>query len=134
MGNLPSPKENRDFYPLSPSNKPSNITDLVNQVMRIRPRTHLDFLDGHKGLLFLGPLRFFPLNVTELPVIHDAAYRRLSLRGHLDQIQFLRLYQLERFVQRHDAQLVAFRAYDPNFTGTDLMIDSRLFRYKPPPF
>jgi hypothetical protein len=58
----------------------------------------------------------------------------LSLRGHLDQIQFLHLYQLERFVQRHDAQLFTFRAYDPDFTGTNLMIDSRLFRYKPPPF
>src|SRR3990167_7030210 len=117
MGNLPSPKENRDFYPLSPFNKPPNITDLVNQVMRIRPRTHLNFLDGHKGLLFLCPLRFFPLDITELSVIHHAADRWFSLRGPPDQIQFRHLSQLERFVQRHDAQLFPFRPYAPTFTG-----------------
>lgn len=37
-------------------------------------------------------------------------------------------------MQRHDTQLIALRTYDPDLTGTNLMVDSRLFTsYKPPP-
>lgn len=37
-------------------------------------------------------------------------------------------------MQGHDTQLIALRTYDSDLTGTNLMVDSRLFTsYKPPP-
>ena len=67
------------------------------------------------------------LLILELAVVEDAADGRLGLGGDLDQIELRLLRQADRFVDRHDADLLTFRADQANLRGADLAIDSMCF-------
>src|ERR687891_188424 len=132
MSNFSPAKKNRHFDPLTSLNELTNVSDLMHDIVRIRARSHFDFLDLHNGM-FLWPMRFLLLLIAELAVIHHPANRRLSIRRHLHQIQLLRVDQFEGFIERHDTELLTAGADDPYFTGANLMIDPRFSSDKPPP-
>lgn len=136
VGDLPTAEEDGDLYPLSPLDKSANVANLMDKVVGICPRPHLDLFDGYRGMLFppRSSLILLFLEVTELSIIHDAADWWLSFGGHLDQIEIIALHQTEGLPQRHDAQLISLRTNDPDLMGPDLMINSCLLCYKPPPF
>src|SRR5919108_994859 len=133
MGDLSASKVHRHFDPLAPLDKATNVSYFENDIMRVGTRAHLHFLDIDDSVLLcaMGLLLLF---VAKLAVIHHATDRRLSIWRDLDQIEFLRFYHLQGFVQRQDAQLLALRTDHPNLAGANLMIDSRFSSDKPPRF
>ena len=75
-------------------------------------------LPGFPGLL--GRL------VLELPVVHDLADRRVGLRGHLHQIEIELLGHGQGLGERLDADLGPVRSDEPDFPGSDPVVDPRL--------
>src|SRR5689334_21681977 len=132
VGDLAATEEHRYFHSLAALDESADILDFINEVVAVGARSHLDFFDRRNDR-FLAALRFLFLLVAEFAVVHHAANRRVRLRRHFDQIHPEALDRLERFVQRHDAQLTAVDADHPHLPGTNLMIDSRLSSYLPPP-
>src|SRR5919109_2242458 len=132
MGNLPTAEENRHFDSLASLNKLTNAAHLMLNVMWVGPGAHLHFFNFEHRVFFRA-VRFLFLLVAKLSVIHHAADWRLRVRRNFHQIHLLRLHLFQRFVQRHDAQLLALRPNDANFTGANLMIDPRFSSDKPPP-
>ena len=64
-----------------------------------------DFLDLLNNLLLLRVALTLLLLVLVLAEVHDAADRRVSLGGHLNQIQPEILRFCKRFLKRKDAEL-----------------------------
>jgi len=62
------------------------------------------------------------LLVQKLPVIHDAANRRLRCGGNLYQVKVFFAGHLERFERRHDTDLLAFVADHANFARANTVI------------
>ena len=134
MGNLSTTKEDGDSDTLAPFDKSPDIADLVRNIMGVGMRPHLDFFYGYEGLLLFCPVSLLSLEVAELPVVHDAAHRRLCLGGYLDQIQTLALHRLKGVPERHDPQLVTLGSNDSDLIGANQMVDSCFSRYRAPPF
>ena len=95
VSNLATTKEDGDSDTLAPFDKSPDIADLVSNIMGVGMGPHLDFFYDYEGLLLFCPVRLLPLEVAELPVVHDAAHRWLCLGGHLNQIQTLALHRLK---------------------------------------
>src|SRR5581483_10034815 len=93
---------------------------LIVVIIHIDAEFH--FLDRNRLLVLLGLALFFFLLVKLLPVIHDAAYRRICGGRNLNQIQILLAGHLERFEGRHDSNLLAFVANYANFAGADALV------------
>ena len=74
--------------------------------------------------MFLGFALFLLLLVKILPVIHDAADRRLRGGRNLDQIQILAAGQFERFVRGQDSDLPTLVVNHANFARSNAIIGS----------
>src|SRR5664279_2721154 len=61
--------------------------------------------------------------VTVFADLNDAADRRHGVRRNFHEIHAMLAGQVERVVQRIDAQLFAIRPDDADFAGTDFAVD-----------
>ena len=87
MLHLPTPEHDRDLDLAAVAQERLDLPGLGGEVARTNLGSILHLLDQNVGRLlarFLGPLGLF---VLELPVVHDSAYRRIGLVGHLHQVQ-----------------------------------------------
>mgnify|MGYP007042151713 FL=1 len=102
-----------------------SMPDLGEVVVFININAEFDLLDlAHNVLLF-----FFLLGevVAELPEIHDAANRWLSIRSDLDQIHPDTASAANRLVQAQDAKLfIGCCKNHAHFPCTDPLIDANI--------
>src|SRR5437868_6987348 len=98
------------------------LLGLVIVVIHVDAELH--FLDGDYFLMFFGLALFLLLLVQVFPVIHDAAYRRISGGRNLNQVQVLFAGHFQRFVRRDDANLLAFIINHADFPGANTLIDA----------
>ena len=82
----------------------------------------LHFLDGNRLLVLLSFALALFLLVEILPVIHDAAYRRVRSGRDLNQVQVLFAGFLERLEGRHDSNLLAFIINHADFACPDALV------------
>src|SRR5690606_3422318 len=105
-----------------------DMLHLEGHVVLFRLRAELDLLrlDGRCTLARL--LLFLRLFVLVLAVIHDPADRRERARRDLDDIEPPLLGESERFVRRHDAELLLV-GNDANLGNANPVVDAKaLFR------
>src|SRR5271157_4579002 len=91
-------------------------------VVIVHVDAELHFLDRDLVLVFLGLALALFLLVQVLPVIHDAAHGRLSVGRDFYQVEGFFAGNLERFVGRHDAKLVAFIVDHAKFTCANTLV------------
>ena len=115
-------KKDRGFHFVAFIEKTQNVVLFGVVIVVIHVDAKFYFLDGDCLLVFLGFALFLFLLVEILPVIHDAANRGLRRGRNLDQIQVLFAGQPQRFVGRHDADLLAFIIYHANFACANALI------------
>ena len=72
--------------------------------------------------MLLGLAFLFFLLIEKFPIVHDAANRRLRGGGNLYQVQILIAGHFERFMRRHDADLLALIANHADFACTDALV------------
>jgi hypothetical protein len=117
-----SAEEDGRFYLISFVQEAQHVILLGFVIVIVHVNTKLHFFDRNRLLFFLGfALAFFVL-VQELPIIHDAANRRLRRRGNFHQIQVSFASHFERLEGRHHADLFPFVADHANFTCPDTLI------------
>ena len=109
-----------DFIPFV--QKTQHVVLLGVVVVIVHVNAELHFLDRDRLLVLLRLALFFLLLIEKLPIIHDAANRRLRSRRNLYQIQVLFAGHLERFERRHDADLLTLVANHANFARPDTLI------------
>ena len=115
-------KENSRFDLISFIQKPQHVILFGVVVVIIHINAEFHFLDGNRLLVLLGLAFLFFLLVKVLPVIHDAANRRICGGRNLNQIQILLAGHFERFERRHDSDLLAFVADHSNFAGANALV------------
>ena len=131
MGNLPASKHDGDFDFVTRGQKTPRVRDLEVKVMRIRLRTHFDFLELGRGRVALGFRGFLLLLVLELAKVHDPANRRKCRGSHLDQVEALILCLADSVQRIHDAQLLSILIHHADLFGSNTMIDTgSLLRFR----
>src|SRR6266498_1201779 len=127
-------EENRrlDFVALIQKAQHVVLLGLVVVIVHIDAELH--FFDRDGLLVLLGFAFLFFLLIKKLPIIHDAANRRLRGGGNFYQIQVLFASHLERFKGWHDADLLAFVANHADFARANTIIctDKTFIDTKPP--
>src|SRR5262252_7039329 len=125
---FPSAEEDGRLDLVSLLEEPQHMILLGFVVVVIHVDTKLHFLDRDRLLVFLGLALALFLLVQKLPVIHDAANRRLRGRGDFYQVEVLFAGHLERFEGRHDANLLSFVSDHAHFSRANTLIhaDKRL--------
>src|SRR5215470_14949379 len=101
-----------------------HVLQLEVEVVLLRLRPHLDFLDLDGGLLLARFLEPPGLRVLVLAVVHDTADRRRRVRRHLHQIELLLARGLEGRRDGQDAELRAVGADDADFPDADAFVDT----------
>ena len=100
-----------------------SLIDLCVEIVRIDVERHLDLFEL---CLFLIAARFFLalcLLKAILSVVHDTAYRRVSLRGDEDEVEISLLCLSESVCGRHYSELFSFGADDSYFLLAYLIVD-----------
>ena len=124
-GLLASAEHDRHLDFVALPEEPLDVTLLGPVVVRVDLRPDLDLLDDRLRLVLA---RFPGLEgrlVLELAEVHELADRRPCRRRHLDEVEVRLLCQPERVRDRHDPDLLAGRAYEPNFRYPDTVVDTR---------
>ena len=121
---LPTPEHHRHLHLVALFEEPPRVPHLELEVVRLDPRTQLHFLHLDLVLLLARLPRLARLLVLELAVVHDPDDRRPRRRRDLHQIQTFRFRPRQRLLDRHDSQLLAFRANDSDRADPDLPVDS----------
>jgi hypothetical protein len=119
---FPAPKEDGRFHLVSFIQEAQHVIFLGVIVVIIHVDAEFHFFDGNRLLVLLGLAFLFFLLVKVLPVIHDAANRRICGGRNLNQIQILLAGHLERFEGRHDSNLLAFVANYADFACADALV------------
>lgn len=96
------------------------------EVVLIRGRTELDFLDLDDFLLGLGFLSLLLFLITELAVVHQAADRRLGVRRDLNEVNVGVLSHAQGFRSADNADLGAIDAGQSDLRNSDLTVDPML--------
>ena len=125
MRELAATEHDRYLDLVSVPQEADGILQLDVKIMLLDIGTKLYFLDRNDLLLLLGFFFPFLLFISVLAEIHDAAYRRLSLRSNLHEIQMLLHRHVQSIFSRHDAELFAARARHANLTDANLFINSK---------
>lgn len=73
--------------------------------------------------MLLGILFLLGLFVTVFAEIHEPADRRRGGGGDLDEVNPVLPREIDRVVQRDDAELFAVNSDDPDFAGADFAVD-----------
>jgi len=101
----------------------SNVAQFGLQVVLAGLGAYFYFLEL-KGRLFLfGFLLLFGLLVLKATIIHDFAYRRFGIWRYFHQIEPKLSGGGKRFLDRHDANLIAIRINYPNFAHTNIGVN-----------
>src|SRR6266566_5137326 len=119
---LASAKKNRRLDLIAFIQKTQHVVFLGLVVVIVHVNAELHFLDRDRLLVLLGFAFLFFLLIEKLPIVHDAANRRLRGGGNLYQVQILFAGHLERFMRRHDADLLALIANHADFACTDALV------------
>ena len=93
------------------------------EVVCVNKAGKLYFLNLNGFLLLTGFFLFFITVKKEFTVIHYFAYRRLSLRCDLYQIQTLFVCEQLCFPRIHNAQLRSIRSYKAKLLVTYLFVN-----------
>lgn len=100
-----------------------DVAKLGLEIMLVNRRAQTDFFDIHNLLVLAGFLVFLLQFIAELPVIHNAAYRRFGGWSDIDKIKVRVRRELHRFTERLDSQLLSVSADQTNFFGSNFLID-----------
>src|SRR6266542_583236 len=114
----------RDLRLVTFLEKASHVLQLEVEVVLLGLGPHLDFLHENRRLLLARFLLAPGLRVLVLAEIHDAADRRIRLGRHLDEVEVAGAGGLQRFLDRHDAELLALGADDAYLANTDAFVDA----------
>jgi len=90
----------------------------------LRPQPNLLELDDL--LVLAGLPLLLGLLVLEAPIVQQPADRRDYVGGYLDQVDVLRLGQLERLEGRDDAELLAILTDKSNLANADSLVDAKI--------
>ena len=101
------------------------MVDAGLEVMCVNPAGKLDFLDLDDLLLFLCFLLTLVALKAVFAVVHDAAYRRLCLRGNQHKIHALLIGDLARLIRLQNTDLLTVRTDHADFLYPDIVVDLR---------
>ena len=96
------------------------LLGLVVVIVHINAEFH--FLDRDRLLVLLGLSLLLLLLIQKLPIIHNAANRRLRGGGYLYQVQISFAGHFQRFVRRQDSDLLALVINHANFACANALI------------
>src|SRR5271157_1049128 len=119
---LASAEENCRLHLVAFGEEAQHVVLLGLVIVIVHVDAELHFLDRDLVLVLLGLALALFLLVQVLPVIHDAAYRRLSVGRDFYQVEGFFAGNLERFVGRHDAKLVAFIVDHAKFACANTLV------------
>jgi hypothetical protein len=117
-----SAEKDRGLYLVAFIQKTQHVVLLGVVVVIVHVDAELHFLDRDRLLVLFGLAVFFLLLIEKLPIIHDAANRRLRSGGNLYQIQVLFAGQFERLKRLQNSNLLTFVANHANFACADTFI------------
>ena len=100
--------------------------ELRLEVVFVRHRAELHFLDLNHLLLGLGSLSLLMFLLTELAVVHQAADRRLGVRRDLNEVNVGVLSHAQGFRSADNADLGAIDAGQSDLRNSDLTVDPML--------
>src|SRR5689334_8977805 len=123
---LATAEAQRDLGLVAFGQKPRQVAQLDLVIAFVGSRPELHFLDLDLLELELRLVLLLRLPVLELAVIHDPAHRGFRHRGDLDEVEFRGFRLRHRFVERDDAELLAFDADQSYFRGVDFAVQSLL--------
>src|SRR5690625_6910939 len=115
MCHFPSSETQGIFRLVAVFEKTPQIAKLDLIVAFVGPRPEFYFLNLDLLLLFPRGLLFFAQLEPVLTVIHDSANRRLRVSVELHQIQSDGFGALDRFLNGHNAHLLAVLVNKPHF-------------------
>ena len=117
-----SAEKDRGLHLVAFIQKTQNVVLLGVVVVIVHVDAELHFLDRNRLLVLLGFALFFLLLIEKLPIIHDAANRRLRGWGNFHQVQVLFAGQFERLKRLQDSDLLTFIANHANFACANTLI------------
>jgi len=123
VGDLTPAKADSDLDLATIIEETAGIPDLKGYVVLTGLGTQTDFLDL-RPLGFLGPSLLFGLFVQILAVIHHPANGRVSMGSYLDQVQVTSLGSPQGIPEGHNPHLLTVLTNQPNFFGSDALIDA----------
>src|SRR6266545_2818966 len=126
MGRLAPPEHDRDLDLRALVQEAHDMALLGVVVVDPDLRPELDLLDVDLDLVLSRELRLLLLLVAVLAVVHHPGYRRIGLRGHLDEVEVLREGVLHRVLRRFDPDLRAVLVDQPDVRGANPFVDPRL--------
>jgi hypothetical protein len=126
VGGLAAAEHDRDLHAVAVLEEADDVTLLGLVVVLSDLRAQLDLAHRHLLLVLAGLLRLLLLLVLVLRVVEDPDHGRARLGGHLDEVEVLRLRVPQRLVARHDADLLAVVADQPDLRHADPLVDARL--------
>src|SRR5262249_33010517 len=126
MTRLSAPEHDRDLDLGALVEEARDMAFLRVVVVNPDLRPELDLLDVYLRLVLARELRLLPLPVAVLPPFHDLGDRRIRLRGHLAQVEVLRVRVLERLARGLDAELLAVLPDQPHLRRPDRVVDALL--------
>ena len=124
MGHFAAAKFQGDFHLNFVAEEINSMAQLNAEVVRINARAKLDFFDLVGVLVLLGFAILLRLLVAELPVVHDAAHRRIGIRRDFHQVHAVSAGEVDGVAQGKYAQLFSIDPDDPNFRGANFPVDS----------
>jgi hypothetical protein len=104
------------------------MPDLHLEVVIVRLRTELHFLELDHLLALLGFVQLLLLFVLELAEVHDLADRRVRLRVHLDEVEVGFARDALGLRGRDDTELVALGADDSDLGNANALVGARSCR------
>ena len=123
VGHLAAAEHDRDLDLVSTLQEAKHVLLLGGVVAHVDLRAELHFLGFDLVLVLTSLLCLDGLVVLELAVVHDAADRRISLRGDLYQVVAFALCDAQSLRSRVDAQLGSVVADQATFLGPDLVVE-----------
>src|SRR6185437_7381031 len=121
-GHFSATEKNRGLYLVAFIQETEHVVLFGLVVVIVHVDAELHFFDRDGFLVLLGFAVFFLLLIKKLPVIHDAANRRLRGGRYLYQIQVLFAGHFERFKGGQNADLLAFIANHANFSRANALV------------
>ena len=126
MRHFTAAEAQRNLRLVAVGEKTHKAAQLRLEVVLIRCRAELHFLDLHDLLLRLRFLGLLLLLITELAVIHQAADRRHRIGRNLDEINVRVLCHAKGFGRADNTDLGAIDAGQSDLRNSDLTIDPML--------
>jgi len=127
MGHLPTAEANGDLDFVSFLEKLLNRLAFEGQVVLVCGRSHTNFLEQSNLLVLARFALLLLLLKLETSIIEETAHRRDGRGGYFDEVAVVLLCEPKRFVEGKHPELLAVLADDPDFPGTDTLVDAEIF-------